>query len=111
MPTNTFKNFGERSNLTASDSSLELDAGSIDNFQSSTRSEDHQDSIRPELSVSNKSKDTPSTELESEEEVEREPSTREPFTVSQFMEVSESSRRLDPTDQLVRRRLEEDAPT
>ena len=111
MPTNTFKNFGERSNLTASDSSLESDAGSIDNFQSSTRSEDHQDSIRPELSDSNKSKDTPSTELESEEEVEREPSTREPFTVSQFMEVSESSRRLDPTDQLVRRRLEEDAPT
>ena len=111
MLTNTSKNFGERSNLMLSDSSSELDAGNIDNSQSSTRSEDHQDSIRPELSDSNKSKDTPSTELESEEEVEREQSTRVPSMVSQFISVSESSRRLDPTDQLVRRRSAEDAPT
>jgi hypothetical protein len=74
--TNIFKNSGERSNLMLSDLSLESDAGSIDNFQSSTRFKDHQDWTRPEPSNSSQSKDRLSTELESEELVEREPSMR-----------------------------------
>merc|ERR1711957_13358 len=109
--TNIFKNSGERSNLMSLDSSLESDAGSTDNFQSSIRSKDHQDWIRPEPSDSSKSKDTLSTELESEEVEERELSIRVSSMVSQSMEVSESSRKLDPTDPSLRRRLVENAPT
>merc|ERR1711865_995596 len=109
--TNIFKNSGERSNLMSLDSSLESDAGSTDNFQSSIRSKDHPDWIRPEPSDSSKSKDTLSTELESEEVEERELSIRVSFTVSQSMEVSRSSRKLDPTDPSLRRRLVENAPT
>lgn len=106
-----YKNCGDESNLMLSDSFLELDAGSIDNFQSSTESPDHQDSIRPEPSDSSKSKDTLSTELESGEEEEREQSTRVSSTESQSIKVSESSRKLDPTDLLPRRRLVESALT
>merc|ERR1711865_687652 len=83
--TNIFKNSGERSNLMSLDSSLESDAGSTDNFQSSIRSKDHPDWIRPEPSDSSKSKDTLSTELESEEVEERELSIRVSFMVSQSM--------------------------
>merc|ERR1711935_1217976 len=85
--------------------------GSTDNSQSSTRLADHPDSTRQEPSDSSKSKDTSYTESESEEEEERGPSIRVPFTVSQFIRVSPSSRRLDRTDLLPRRRLVEDAPT
>jgi hypothetical protein len=60
----------------ASDSSLESGAGSTDSFQSSTSFKDHQDWTRPEPSDSSQSKDRLSTELESEEVAEREPSTR-----------------------------------
>merc|ERR1712086_33440 len=108
---NIFKNSGERSNLMLSDSSLESDMGSTDNFQSSIRFKDHQDWTRPEPSDSSKSKDTLSIELESEEVEEREPSTRVSSMVSQSMEVLESSRKPDPTDLLLKRRLVESAPT
>lgn len=106
-----YKNCGDESNLMLSDSFLELDAGSIDNFQSSTESPDHQDSIRPEPSDSSKSKDTLSTELESEEEEEREQSTRVLSMVSQSITVSESKRRPDPTEMLLKKRLDASAPT
>merc|ERR1712070_184457 len=94
-----------------SDSFSELDAGNTDNSLLSTRSKLHPDWIKPEPSDSNKSKDTLSTELESEEVEEREQSTRVSSMVSQSMEVLESSRRPDPTDLLLKRRLVEDAPT
>merc|ERR1712216_348604 len=48
---------------------------------------------------------------ESEEEEEREQFTRELFMVSQSIKVSESSRKLDPTDLLLKRRLAEDVQT
>merc|ERR1712086_112933 len=60
-------------------------------------------------SDSNRSRDTPSTESESEEEEEREQSIRVSFTVNPFILVLESSRRPDPTDLLLKRRLGEDA--
>merc|ERR1712166_214298 len=111
VPINICKNSGEESNLTLSDSSLELDAGSTDNFQSCTESLDHLDLIRLELSDSSKSKDTLSTELESEEEEERELSIRVLSTVNQSILVSENKRKLDPTEMSLKRRLEEDAKT
>ena len=52
-----------------------------------------------------------STELELEEVEEREQSIRVLFAVSQFIKVLENSRRPEVTDQLVKRRLEEDAAT
>merc|ERR1711865_171832 len=111
VPINIYKNFGEESNLMLSDSCSESDAGSTDNSPLSTESLDHLDSTRPELLDSNKSKDTLSTELESEEEEEREQSIRVLFMVSQSISVSESKRKLDPTEMLLKRRLEEDAKT
>merc|ERR1711957_17421 len=105
------KNSGEESNLTLSDSCSESDAGSTDNSLSCTEFKDHLDSTRPELLDSNKSKDTSSTELESEEEEEREQSTRVSFMVNQSISVSESKRKLDPTETSLKRRLEEDAKT
>ena len=74
-------------------------------------STDLQDSTRLEFVDSRPNKVTSFTELESEEEEEREQSTRVLFMVNQFIKVSESSRKLDLTDQLLKRRLEEDAPT
>merc|ERR1711953_1668170 len=109
--TNTFKNSGEGSNLMGSDLSSESDAGSTDNFQSCISAKDHQDSTRLESSDSRPNKVTSFTESESEEEEEREQFTRELFMVSQSIKVSESSRRPDPTDQLPRRKLVEDAQT
>merc|ERR1711935_338016 len=109
--TNTYKNSGERSNLMSSDLSRESDAGNIDNFQSATKPLDHPDWIKLEPSDSNRSRDTPSIESESEEEEEREQSIRVSFTVSPSILVLESSRRPDPTDLLLKRRLVEDAPT
>ena len=111
MPTSTCKNCGEESNLMLSDLSSESDAGSIDNFQLSTESKDHQDSTKLEPSDSSKSKDTLSTELESEEEEEREQSTRVSFTVSQSIWVSESKRRPDPTEMSLKKRSVENAQT
>jgi hypothetical protein len=93
------------------DLSPELDAGNTDNFQSSTKSKNHQDSTKLELLDSRPSKVTLSTELESEEEEEREQSTRVPFMVNQSIKVLENSRKPDPTDLLLKRRLEEDAAT
>jgi hypothetical protein len=74
--TNIFENSGESGNLMALDLFLESDAGSTDSFHSSTSFKDHQDWTRPEPSNSSQSKDRLSTELESEELVEREPSMR-----------------------------------
>jgi hypothetical protein len=55
------------------------------------------------------SKDTSSTESESEEVEEREQFIRVPFMVNQSTKVLESSRKPDLTDQLLRRKLAEDA--
>merc|ERR1711935_657563 len=107
--TNTYKNSGERSNLMSSDLSWESDAGNTDNFQSATKPLDHPDWIKLEPSDSNRSRDIPSTESESEEEEEREQSIRVSFTVNPSILALESSRRPDPTDLLLKRRLVEDA--
>merc|ERR1711865_863178 len=111
VPINIYKNFGEESNLTMSDSCSESDAGSTDNSLSCTESLDHLDSTRPELLDSNKSKDTSSTDAESEQEEEREQSTRVSFMVNQSISVSESKRKLDPTETSLKRRSVEDAKT
>merc|ERR1711934_400787 len=85
--------------------------GSTDNSLSSTRSPDPQDSTRPELLDSSRSRDTSSTDAESGEVEEREQCTRVASTESQSIRVSESSRRLDLTDLSPRRRSEDTAPT
>jgi hypothetical protein len=62
--------------------------------------------IRQELSVSNKNKDTLSTELESEEEEEKDQLEKVSFMENQSTKVLENSRSKDPTDLLLKKKLE-----
>jgi len=88
VPTNTWKNSGERNNLISWTSFSESEPGNTDNSQSSPESTDQPDPTKPEDSVTRPRTDTSCTELESEEVEERDQFQRVSLLESQLQSVS-----------------------
>ena len=106
MPINIYKSFGEKNNLMLSDSLWELKLGNLDNSQSFTESPDHLDLIRLELLDSNKNKGMLFIESESEEEEEKDQLEKVSFMESQSIRELENLRSKDPTELLLKKKLE-----
>lgn len=106
MPTNIWKNSGEKNNLILWTLSSESEPGNTDNCQLSKESTDQPDQTKPEDWDTKLNKDTSSIELESEEVEERDQSLKVSLPESQPQLVSINLKPPETSDQRLKVELD-----